>query len=335
MTYTEYTHERPLYGYELNPPNPQWPNGAKIAVTFVIEYTEGAESSPEHGDEKSEALFNELIIDVSRADRDDMVESEFEYGPRAGLPRLLKMFNKYNMKGTFNVVSRALERAPYWQKVIRESGWEVACAGARWIDYMHVKPEEEDKQLREAIESVQKMKGGDGKQPMGFCVGRKSNYSQAIYAQACKDMGIPLLYSADSFADEIPFWLTSPLSPDSGLLIVPSSLDTSDFRFNIPGQGWATGADYLQYLTDTFDFMRSEGEQGMGRNMVVQLHPKIVGHGSRAYYLEQFLKYVSEQPDVWVASRAEIANHWRDKFPYDSTKAQDKVDIPKCVNPFK
>lgn len=96
-----------------------------------------------------------------------------------------------------------------------------------------------------------------------------------------------LLYAISADAQ---FWITSPLATptsDPGLLIVPSSLDTSDFRFNVPGQGWGTGADYLQYLKDTFDYMKSEGEAGMGRNMVVQLHPRIIGHGSRAYYLEQ------------------------------------------------
>lgn len=132
------------------------------------------------------------------------------------------------MKGTFNIVTRALERAPYWQKVIRESGWELSCAGARWLDFMHVKPEEEDKQLREAIQSLVDVRGGDKAAPMGksdiqaegckedrnctdvagFCVGRKSNYSQRLYAQACEDLKVPMLYSADSFADEIP---VSPL----------------------------------------------------------------------------------------------------------------------------
>jgi hypothetical protein len=205
---------------------------------------------------------------------------------------------------------------------------------------------------------------------------------------------VPLLYSSDSFADEIPvspwiqlelhclrsptvpwggrvaadtrcqFWLTSPLATpesDEGLLIVPSTLDTGDFRFNVPGQGWGTGADYLQYLKDTFAFMYEEGKDGMPRNMVITLHPRIVGHGSRAYYLEQwvargviggsdgaawneraradrsdrFVKFLSEQPEVWVASRAQIAQHWRSNFPYEPAKAHDKVTIVKNVDPYK
>ncbi|GFZ42332.1 hypothetical protein JCM24511_00047 [Saitozyma sp. JCM 24511] len=337
MAYEEFVHERPLFGYELSPPNPQWPKDAKIAVTFVIEYTEGGESSVEYGEEASEALFNELNVDISRKARDDMGESEWEYGPRAGLPRLLKMFNKYGMSGTVNVVTSALEKAPYWAKVLGESGWELSCASSRWIDYMHIAPEIEDKHIREAIASLQQIRG-DKSAPMGFCVGRRSNYSQRLYAQACKDLGVPLLYSSDSFADEIPFWLTSPLATpesDEGLLIVPSTLDTGDFRFNVPGQGWGTGADYLQYLKDTFTFMYEEGKDGMPRNMVITLHPRIVGHGSRAFYIEQFVKFLSEQPEVWVASRAQIAQHSRSNFPYEPAKAHDKVTIVKNVDPYK
>ncbi|ORY24446.1 hypothetical protein BCR39DRAFT_472288 [Naematelia encephala] len=338
MTFTEYTHERPLFGYELSPPDPKWPGGAKLAVTFVIEYTEGGEKSVEYGDDSSEGntLHNELLVDISRKARDDMGESEWEYGPRAGLPRLLKMFKKYGVSGTINVVTSALEKSPYWAKSVRESGWELSCAGKRWIDYMHVDPATEAEHLSEAIKSIQDFKG-EKSAPTGFCIGRRSNYSQRLYAQAAKEAGVPLLYSSDSFADELPFWLTSPLATpeeDEGLLIVPTTIDTSDVRFNVSGQGFATGADYLQYLTDTFKYMYAEGESGIGRMMVITLHPKIVGHGSRAYYLEQFVKFVTEQQGVWVAPRAEIAKHWRANFPYSPSVAHDKVTIVKNVNPY-
>ncbi|GAA6014799.1 hypothetical protein JCM10207_002185 [Rhodosporidiobolus poonsookiae] len=332
--YSEFIVERPMVGYGMEPPKVEWPGQSKIAVSFVINYTEGAERSPEYGDATSENLFADLTALGTRDERDDMVESEWEYGPRMGLPRLLALFERYNLKATVNVCTAALEKAPYWgQKLAANPKLELSCASKRWLDYFEMDPREEEQHINEAIDSLQKLTG-DPSVPKGWYVDRRSNTSQRLYTRANKERGIPLLYSSDSYSDDLPYWVVSPLAEegyeDEGLLIVPSSLDCGDWRFNASGQGWSSGKDWLRHLTDTFDALYEEGLEGEAKMMTVVLHPRICGRAGRTAALEQFVQYIQAKEGVWVPKREEIASFWREKFPYDPATAHGKLPKVKA-----
>ncbi|GAA5823418.1 hypothetical protein JCM11251_000627 [Rhodosporidiobolus azoricus] len=327
-SYAPFIVERPMVGYGMTPPKVEWPGRGKIAVSFVIEYTEGGELSLEHGDATSDNLFADLGTYATRPARDDMLESEFEHGPRAGLPRLMRLFEKYDLSATINVVTSALERAPYWSKrLVANPRYELACSSKRWIDYFDVDPVEEEKHIVEAIESMQKM----GVEPKGWYVGRRSNASQRLYARANKEKGIPLLYSSDSFSDDLPYWCVSPLAEegyeDEGLLVIPTQHDTSDWKFNATGAGWSSGKDWLSHLVDSFDTLYEEGEEGEAKLMTVSLHPRICGRAGRTAYLEEFIKYIKSKEGVWVPKREEIATFWREKFPYNPETAHGKLAV--------
>ncbi|GAA6000181.1 uncharacterized protein JCM10292_004023 [Rhodotorula paludigena] len=327
--------DREFIGYGLNKPDPQWPGGAKVAVSFVFNLPYGAERSLENGDEGGETMFPDIPIRVQpKGKRFEMLESAYNYGTREGLPRILRLFAKYNRKATWNVCTQGLAKMPYWVKPLVASPHEISCASKRYIDYLRVEPEVEDAHVQEAIDTLQSLTG-DKTLPRGWNIDRCSNISPLLYTRAHADRGFPQPYTSDSTADELPYWVPSPLvfdgKEDKGLLVVPMSLDTGDFRFLDSGSGWASPKHYFEYLCDTFDVLHAEGSAGEPKMMTIQLHPHIIGHGGRLYWLEEFLKYLEGKgADAWVARRDEIADHWAKRFPYDPKTAMGLAKHPEC-----
>ncbi|KAM0752910.1 glycoside hydrolase/deacetylase [Meredithblackwellia eburnea MCA 4105] len=330
-SYPDFIYEREFVGYGLNKPDPKWPapggGTANVAISFVIAYNAGAESNILNGDPGFETYQVELPprgTVVPNGKRLDTNETAYEYGSRRGVPRLLDLFAKYKMKATWNVCTQALEQSPYWTKELLASGHEIACGGKRFIDYAQVEPEEEAKQIAEAIETLQKITG-DKTLPHGWLIDRYSNISPLLYAREHESRQLPLLYSSDSSSDELPYWVPSPTTldgkPDTGMLVVPVTHDTGDFRFTSKGSGWGSPKDFYDNLVDTFDTLWEEGEEGEPKMMTILLHPLIIGRAGRCLYLEKFLQYISTKEKVWVARRDEIAEHFAKTFPYDPKKA--------------
>src|SRR4051794_16975291 len=106
---TEYP--RDLISYGRNPPDPRWPNGARIAVQFVINYEEGGENNILHGDAASEAFLSEIVgAQALHGVRHMNMESIYEYGSRAGFWRLHRMFTERDIPVTVYAVATALDR---------------------------------------------------------------------------------------------------------------------------------------------------------------------------------------------------------------------------------
>ncbi|KAM0746463.1 hypothetical protein T439DRAFT_384189 [Meredithblackwellia eburnea MCA 4105] len=231
--YEDFFVERDFYGYGFNTPDPQWPGEAKIAINFLVTYHEGSELSMELGDPHAENLWVEPIALQPMRRRSDMVESEMEFGPRVGLPRLLQAFAEFNMPCTVSVATRALKRAPYWVKKLQEGGHEIACASSRWIDYRNIDPVVEEQHLSDAIDEFQALTG-DKSGPQGWYLERGSNVSPRLYSQLSQERGLKMLYTSDSYGDDLPYWVSSPLAEDGavddGMLIIPHNLSTDDFR---------------------------------------------------------------------------------------------------------
>ncbi|KAI5479962.1 hypothetical protein MNV49_002252 [Pseudohyphozyma bogoriensis] len=330
----EWLLEREFIGYGMNPPNPQWPNNSKIAVSIICNYFLGAESTMANGDEGGEPLHCEIPVRVSlKSRRTDMTESQYEFGGREGMTRLLKCFTKYNVPVTWNISTQALEKDAHWLKPMVDGGHELSCASKRFIDYMHVSPEEEEKHIKEAVDTLQSLTG-DKTLPQGWFVDRCSNVTPRLYAREHAARGLPLLYSSDAASDDLPYWVPSPLKDegkeDTGLLVVPHTHDTGDFKFNVAGAGWASPRDFFEHLKDTFDILYSEGEDGEPKMMTVIVHPHIIGRGGRFAYFEEFIKYITSKPDVWIARRDDIAKHWAKTFPYDPKTAFGQTPKTEC-----
>jgi OHCU decarboxylase len=294
----ESSYPRDLVGYGRNPPHPQWPDGARICVQFVINYEEGGENNILHGDRASEAFLSEIVgAQAWLGQRHMSMESIYEYGSRAGFWRLWRMFTERRMPVTVYGVATALMRNPEAVAAMKEAGWEIASHGLKWIDYRDFSSDEERAHLKEAIRLHTE---ATGQRPLGWYTGRTSEHTNRLVAE---EGGF--LYSADSYADELPYWEEHGRHIQ---LIVPYTLDANDMRFATP-QGFNSGDQFYAYLKDTFDVLYAEGETSP-KMMSVGLHCRLAGRPGRAAALARFLDYVASHEGVWVARRIDIARHW-------------------------
>ena len=291
---------RDLVGYGAQPPDPCWPGGARLAVSFVLNYEEGGENTPLEGDPASEAFLHEVVGAPPTVGRRNLnTESMFEYGSRVGFWRVHRIFEEQGLPLTVFAVGQALERNPGAARAMVAAGWEVASHGWRWIDYGELSVDVEREHLRRSIDAIRAI---CGVRPVGWYTGRGTEATRRLVVE---EGGF--LYDSDSYADELPYWLEVA---GRDHLVVPYTLDANDFKFLLVN-GFVTADDFATYLIDSFDRLYSEG----GRMLSVGLHCRIVGRPGRAPALERFLEHVRAHEDVWVATRADIARHWRAEHP--------------------
>ena len=300
-------YPRDLYGYGANPPDPQWPGPARVALNFVINYEEGAEHSILDGDAHSEGLMTDVpghpTFQALEGKRNLLVESIYEYGARAGIWRILRLFERYDVRCTVYACGQAMERNPAAARAMANAGHEIATHGYRWIDHGELSEAEERDHMRRAIEAI---RNTTGKRPVGWFAGRMSAISRRL---AAEEGGF--IYDSDSYADDLPYWVE-----DSGypVLVLPYSLEVNDMRFTVPG-GFTEGSQFFNYMRDTFDFFYEEGA-AQPKMMSVGLHPRVVGRPGRCRALQRFLEHVRRHANVWICTREDVARHWRERFPY-------------------
>ena len=293
-------YPRNMCGYGQQPPEANWPDGARTAVQFVINYEEGGENCVLHGDAASEAFLSEIVgAQAIEGARHMNMESLYEYGSRAGFWRLHRLFTQYEMPVTVFGVAMALERNPEAVAAMQAAGWEIASHGYRWVDYQHVDEATERAHMAKAIEIHERV---TGERPSGWYLGRCSPNSHRLVAEDGA-----FAYNADCYSDDVPYW---DYSCDKPQLMVPYTLDANDMRF-ATAQGFNSGQQFYRYLKDTFKTLHAEG----GRMMSVGLHCRLAGRPGRAAAVRKFLDYVSGKDDVWVATRLDIAKHWRTQHP--------------------
>jgi allantoinase len=307
-------YPRDLKGYGRNPPHAQWPNQARIAVQFVLNYEEGGENAVLHGDAASEQFLSEMFNPAAFAARHMSMESLYEYGSRAGVWRILREFEKRRLPLTVFGVSMALQRHPELTAAFKELGHEIACHGWRWISYQNVDEATEREHMRIGMDIIQQM---TLERPLGWYTGRDSPNTRRLVA----DYG-GFEYDSDYYGDDLPFWMQVQKTDGSTVpqLIVPYTLDTNDMRFS-SAQGFAQGDDFFTYLKDSFDVLYSEGNpEGMNspKMLSVGMHCRLLGRPGRLRSLQNFLDYVQGHPQVWICRRLDIARHWAQTHPFKS-----------------
>ncbi|MBI1216757.1 MAG: allantoinase PuuE [Alphaproteobacteria bacterium] len=294
---------RDYKGYGANPPHAGWPDGARIAVQFVLNYEEGGENCVLNGDPAAETFLSEIINAPVVHDRHISMESLYEYGSRAGVWRILRLFEKYGIQATIFAVGMALEKYPEMGKVFVDAGHEVCSHGYRWINYQDVDIETERAHMKKAIEIIEKTTGS---RPLGWYTGRTGPNTRKLVAE---EGGF--LYDADDYSDDLPFWVTEGGKPQ---LVIPYTLDTNDMRYASP-QGFNSGEQYYAYMRDAFDTLYAEGGE-TPKMMSVGLHCRIAGRPARTAALERFIRHVKEHEKVWICRRVDIARHWMQHHPH-------------------
>ncbi|QLY29685.1 allantoinase PuuE [Nocardia huaxiensis] len=303
MSDFDLTYPRDMVGYGPNPPHPQWPGDANIAVNFVLNYEEGGENNVLDGDPGSETFLSDIVPAASFPARHMSMETIYEYGSRAGLWRVLRLFEQRDIPLTIFGVARALERNPEAVAAFKRLGHEIACHGLRWISYQDTDPATERAHMAEAVAIITRL---FGEPPKGWYTGRDSPQTRELVVEHGG-----FVYDADSYADDLPYWVKVG---DKDQLVVPYTLETNDMRFSSPA-GFANGEEFFSYLKDAFDILYAEGEAGAPKMLSVGLHCRIVGKPARAKSLERFLDYVQSHDKVWLTRRIDIAEHWRKVHP--------------------
>ena len=298
-------YPRDLKGYKGQPPHANWPNHARIAVQFVLNYEEGAENSVLHGDSASEIFLSEIIgAQPFEGRRHLSMESIYEYGSRAGVWRILELFRSRQVPLTVFGVAMAMERNPEVVEAFLNDGHEIASHGYRWINYDGITESLEREHIEKAIEIHAHL---TGMKPVGWYTGRTSEHTRGLVAQYDN-----FEYDADDYSDDLPFW--SRIETRRPHLVVPYTLDTNDMRFATP-QGFHSSEQFYQYLKDAFDVLYDEGEV-TPKMMSVGLHCRLIGRPARFRALQKFLDYVQSHNHVWIARRIDIARHWAKEHPF-------------------
>jgi allantoinase len=298
-----WTPRRDLIGYGRNPPDPQWPGGARLAVNFVMNVEEGSEPSVQDGEGHTELGYTEAHgLNQLAGGRDLAGEGMFEYGSRVGFWRLMRLFQERGLPMTVFGCALALERHPPAAQAIRASGFDVCSHGWRWIKHFELDEATEREHIAKAVASIERT---TGERPLGwYC-----RYGPSVNTRRLLVEEGGFLYDSDYYGDELPFWTTVEGQPQ---LVVPYSLTHNDGMF-LGHTG--TAEDWFQFVRDGFDMLYHEGAS-TPKMMSVGLHMRLIGHPARAMGLARLLDHMMARPGVWITRRIDIARHWRAVHPY-------------------
>lgn len=298
------SYPRDLVGYGANPPHPQWPQDAKIALQIVLNYEEGSEYSIPDGDDTSEIYLREVPgSSMGKGMRDLQVESVYEYGSRVGFWRLMRLFKEKDIQVTIFGAALALERNPAAAQAIVDAGYDICCHGWRWIGYHLLDEAEEKEHIQRAIASLKKLTGD---RPLGwYC-----RYAPSLNTRRLIVEEGGFLYDSDAYNDDLPYWVEVA---GKSHLVIPYTLDNNDMKYCV-APGFNSGNDFYTYLKDAFDVLYAEGETAP-KMMSVGLHARLAGKPGRIAALARFIDYVQSHDRIWICRRLDIANHWIEHHP--------------------
>ncbi|TCU73842.1 peptidoglycan/xylan/chitin deacetylase (PgdA/CDA1 family) [Bradyrhizobium sp. R2.2-H] len=292
--------ERDLRGYGRARPDIVWPNGARVAVSLVVNFEEGAELAVEQGDAETEH-YGEVASTSPPGVRDLVQEQVFDYGMRAGLWRFLDAFTEAGIRSTFMMCGRAVERVPDLARTVVEAGHEPAVHGWRWLPhalYGHAETERRDiEKTRDVIARA------TGLTPVGFM----SRGSQSAWTRDVL-IGLGFAYDSNALDDDLPYWSRSP---QGAMLVLPYGFDTNDMKFFHPN-GFVQPEDFSNYVSAALATLVEEAERGRSAMLSVGFHLRICGRPARFRAVKTILAELARlEGRVWVATRAEIAAHFR------------------------
>jgi allantoinase len=301
---------RDLTGYGRSRPDPKWPGSARLALSIVLAYEEGGESTPCNGDDRGETFLLETfpLVAAPAGERLLLSESQYEYGSRVGIWRLFRLLNERNLTATVLAVGRAVELNPQPVEAMAAAGFEIACHQYRYVSYQQTPEETERKHIRMGIAAIQ---NATGKRPVGFYHWSGPN-SRRLGAEA------GFIYDTAEYNDELPYWTQISGKPH---LIIPYMLDNNDFRYS-HASGFSTSDDFFNYNKATFDQLYEESAR-TPTMMTLAFHPRLSGHPGRARAAARLLGYIASHAGVWVCTRQQIAEHWLKTHPSPLQKDTD------------
>jgi len=292
--------QRDLIGYGNNYPVIEWPNQARIAVSLVVHYEEGAELSPSEEPPGLESNVEGFGIAAVSGQRSYNIDSMFEYGTRRGFWRILDLLARYDVKATFFCSGQALEQHPAAAREITTHGHEVCGHGYRWELEYTLTREKEREHIAKAIQAIHTT---TGQRPVGWnSRGPSANTRELLVAEG------GFIYDSDSYGDDLPYFVDVG---ERKFLTIPYALDINDDKYwaHLMLPGFTKSRDFFAMMKSSFDQLYAEGETHP-KMMSVGIHLRISGRPGRAKQMEDFIRYAKGFPKVWFARRADIAKWW-------------------------
>jgi peptidoglycan/xylan/chitin deacetylase (PgdA/CDA1 family) len=286
--------DRDLVGYGGKPPAVRWPGGAPVAVSFVVNFEEGAEFSIADGDDRNEAVYE--VID--RQDTiDPGIDSHFEYGTRAAWWRIAQLFDAHDARFTLNACGRAVERSPWLAQDAAARGHEVSAHGYRWQTHAGMGADEERRNIVAARAAIERV---TGRAPLGW-------HTRSVRTPNTRRLLVEhgFLYDSDAYNDDLPYFVNVGVRRH---LVLPYAFDTNDMQFQHT-QRFATADSFSTYVCDAFDWLAAEGRHAP-RMLSVGLHLRMIGRPGRMKALQTILAHVRQERAGWIATREQIARHW-------------------------
>ena len=315
-------YPRNLLGYGATPPDAQWPGGARIAVSLVLNYEEGGENSVLHGDAASEAFLSDIAGAAPwPGQRHWNMESLYDYGARAGFWRLHRLFTGRGLPVTIYGVATALARNPEQVAAMQSAGWEIASHGLKWVDHRDMPEDQERAAITEAIRLHTEVTGA---RPTGWYTGRCSVNTVRLTAEQGFD------WISDTYDDDLPYWLEVGARDQ---LVIPYTLEANDMRF-ATAPGYIEGEQFFQYLKDSFDVLYAEGAAGAAKMFSIGLHCRLIGRPGKIAGLQRFLDYAQSHEGVWFPRRLDIARHWAATHPPQRFERPSSMDRARFVERF-
>jgi len=305
-----------MIGYGPRTPAVQWPGGARVAISLVLNYEEGGENNILHGDEGSEAFLSDIAGAAAWPGRRHWnMESLYEYGARAGFWRLHRHFTERALPVTIYGVATALARNPEQVAAMTSAGWDIASHGLKWVEHRDMPEADEAAQIAEAIRLHTEVTGTP---PRGWYTGRCSANTVRLTAETGQ-----LDWISDTYDDDLPYWREVGARDQ---LVIPYTLEANDMRF-ATSPGWVTGQDFGQYLIDSFDTLHAEG----GKMFSIGLHCRLIGRPGKIAGLLRFLDHVAAKGGAWFATRSQIADHWAANHPHQRYDRPSQMDAETFV----
>lgn len=282
---------RDLRGHMGQPPDPRWPGGARLALSFVVNVEEGAELSLTSGDARNESIYE--AREEVEGHPDPCMESHYGYGARVGLWRILDAFGRHGLHATFSACGRAVAANPHLAAEPHRRGHEVSAHGWRWERHAGMAEATERRVIAATVEAI---RAATGEAPVGW---HTRSASSVNTRRLLREHG-GFLYDSDGYDDELP----RVVAP--GHIHLPYAFDTNDMRFQ-PGGGFVQAEDFSRYCIGAMEWLLAEGRPAM---LSIGLHLRIIARPGRMAGLEAVLRHAAATPGIWVARRRDIARHW-------------------------
>lgn len=285
---------RDLIGYGRHLPAVRWPGTARVAVSFVVNFEEGAEFSVSDGDPHNEAVYE--VID-RQGGADPCIDSHFEYATRTAWWRVADTFARAGAPFTLSSCGRAVERSPWLAQDAIARGHEVSAHGYRWQTHAGMDEAAERANIAATVSAIREV---TGKAPAGWHTRsvRTANTRRLLVEQG-------FLYDSDAYNDDTPYFVDVA---GRRHLVLPYAFDTNDMQFQHT-QRFDTAASFSEYVCDAFDWLAREGETAP-RMLSIGLHLRMIGRPGRMKALEQILAHIGGSGSAWIATREQIARHW-------------------------